>query len=297
MPSTTAPRKTIQVTTSGEYNFAMLPDALLLDNVSDRAIRLFAVLLRAARTKVYPTRVRLAVLLNCSEDSVDRAITELCTNDWLEKVQHGRTKPNSYVLHPANRAYDGPSIDSMLRTREESDSAPVRTHDSAPVRTPLPYKRAFREVLPADSASQQERRPKKWSSREPDDNGEDAPACRNAPAVAHRAGSGAGLAAYFDREARKAFDLKVLGPRPLNARILAGHLKTWLGEGTDPATIKAMIDVYVGAAKTPKHAVPLWQDFLGRKSMLFGKAQKHLESKLDPAERYATTAKERKWES
>lgn len=63
------------------YNepFALVPEWLLDGDVSDRAVRLFAVLHRYADKdgRAYPGRARLADRLRCSTASIDRAIGEL----------------------------------------------------------------------------------------------------------------------------------------------------------------------------------------------------------------------------
>lgn len=59
--------------------FAMVPEWLLDSEVSDRAVRLYAMLRRYADSagRAYPSRRRLGERLGCSEKSVDRTIGEL----------------------------------------------------------------------------------------------------------------------------------------------------------------------------------------------------------------------------
>lgn len=61
------------------YTFGRVPTWLLDAEVSDRAVRLFAVLTRYAdqETQDFPGRRALAERLRCSVDSIDRALREL----------------------------------------------------------------------------------------------------------------------------------------------------------------------------------------------------------------------------
>jgi predicted transcriptional regulator len=63
-----------------ERRFAIIDEWVLDLNISDRAVRLYAVLARYADSethKAYPSRGTLAERLRCSKASVDRAAQEL----------------------------------------------------------------------------------------------------------------------------------------------------------------------------------------------------------------------------
>jgi hypothetical protein len=73
-----------------DRRFAIIDDWILDLNVSDRAIRLYAILSRYADNethKAYPSRVTLAKRLQCSASSVDRATRELIEAGALDKKQ------------------------------------------------------------------------------------------------------------------------------------------------------------------------------------------------------------------
>jgi DNA-binding transcriptional MocR family regulator len=69
-----------------QVRFAILPEWLLDAEVSDRAIRLYAILARYANTEgtAYPSRTTLAERMRCSVDTVDRAMKELVTTGAVE---------------------------------------------------------------------------------------------------------------------------------------------------------------------------------------------------------------------
>lgn len=102
-----------------DRRFAIIDEWLLDLPVSDRAIRLYAILARYADNethKAYPSRATLAERLTCSLASVDRAAAELVSNGAMSK----RLRANSsivYTLHTA--APDG------VVTHDEGGSSPV----------------------------------------------------------------------------------------------------------------------------------------------------------------------------
>ena len=89
--------------------FATIPEWLLEADVSDRGVRLYAVLVRHAdkEGRAFPSRRRLADRLRCSTDSVDRAIRELEAVGALESSHRARDDgsqtSNDYVLRPGGR--------------------------------------------------------------------------------------------------------------------------------------------------------------------------------------------------
>jgi hypothetical protein len=83
-----------------ERRFAIIDEWLLDLNISDRAVRLYAVLARYADNdthKAYPSRDTLAERLRCSTKSVDRAAQELLDAGAMTK-QHRHNSSIIYTL-------------------------------------------------------------------------------------------------------------------------------------------------------------------------------------------------------
>lgn len=104
--------------------FATVPEWVLYGELSDRAVRLFAVLQRHdGDNGAFPSRKRLAQILACSLDSVDRAVKELEVHKVIIRHKRfsdaGGQRSNLYELRlgvaasmrPANRT-DAPHNES-----------------------------------------------------------------------------------------------------------------------------------------------------------------------------------------
>jgi len=81
-----------------ERRFAIIDEWLLNLDISDRAVRLYAVLARYADSethKAYPSRATLAERLRCSRASVDRAALELVDAGAMTKKQ----RHNSSIVY------------------------------------------------------------------------------------------------------------------------------------------------------------------------------------------------------
>ena len=81
-----------------ERRFAIIDEWLLDLDISDRAVRLYAVLGRYADSethKAYPSRTTLAERLRCSKASVDRAAQELVDSGAMKKKQ----RHNSSIIY------------------------------------------------------------------------------------------------------------------------------------------------------------------------------------------------------
>jgi len=94
------------MTVRNSLPFAVIPEWLILEDVSDRAIRLYAVLVRHADKEhhAHPSRRRLAKMVRCSESSLDRAMKELLSVGVM-RVEKRRTEGgdwdvNEYILTP-----------------------------------------------------------------------------------------------------------------------------------------------------------------------------------------------------
>lgn len=87
--------------------FCMIPEWILYDDVSGNAVKLFGILQRHSGTdgQIMPGRQRLAELMRCSTDTVDRALAELAAIGAVEKRPRYRAgtrerTTNSYHLWP-----------------------------------------------------------------------------------------------------------------------------------------------------------------------------------------------------
>lgn len=81
-----------------DRRFAVVEEWVIDANVSDRAFRLYAVLVRYADNdthKAYPAQKTLAMRLRCSTKSVQRATEELVEKKMLEKTQ----RHNSSIVY------------------------------------------------------------------------------------------------------------------------------------------------------------------------------------------------------
>ena len=104
-----------------ERRFAIIDEWLLDLDISDRAVRLYAVLARYADSethKAYPSRGTLAERLHCSKASVDRAAQELVEAGAMKKKQ----RHNSSVVYTLQ--VSSPVTRGVV-TRDEGGSAPV----------------------------------------------------------------------------------------------------------------------------------------------------------------------------
>lgn len=123
--------------------FATVPEWLLDADLSDRAVRLYAVLVRHADRggHAHPSRRGLANRLRCSESSLDRAVKELVGCGALTVTNrpshHGDWDVNDYELRPggvtgeATGGVTGDEGNESPSEREESIESPS---DSLPRR-------------------------------------------------------------------------------------------------------------------------------------------------------------------
>lgn len=120
-----------------DLRFAILPEWVLDADVSDRAVRLYAVLDRFAgeSRRAWPSRETLARRLNCSRESVDRAVRELRSLEAIEvqnrRLDDGQPTSNLYVLR---RAPSSPMTTVVVsgdeqggRDSDEQVAAPMTT--------------------------------------------------------------------------------------------------------------------------------------------------------------------------
>lgn len=106
-----------------QHRFTITPEHLILDpRVSDRAMRLWCRLDRYAgdREVAFPSRETLAIDLDCSPASVDRAVKELCDAGWLKKERRNEGDVNEYVLIVAPEKATQRLIDEARKVRIEA---------------------------------------------------------------------------------------------------------------------------------------------------------------------------------
>ena len=106
-----------------ERRFAIIDEWVLDLDISDRAVRLYAVLARYADSethKAYPSRGTLAERLRCSKASVDRAAQELVDAGAMTKKQ----RHNSSIVYTLQ--VSSPLMRGVV-TGDEGGSAPVMT--------------------------------------------------------------------------------------------------------------------------------------------------------------------------
>lgn len=133
--------------------FAMVPEALLRDAVSDRAVRLYGLLDRylGDHAKAWPARGTMADALECSTDSIDRAIAELEAAGWLIRESGqaaGITNRYRLLDRPRPQAVEtGPvAVDNDARPRRTTAAPPP--HGSGTPAAPVRHKR---EALTRDT--------------------------------------------------------------------------------------------------------------------------------------------------
>lgn len=93
----------------GDRRFAIIDEWVLDLDISDRAIRLYAVLNRYAdkdTNKAFPSRQTLADRLRCSPKSVDRALDELIQFGLLKKQQRHNSSLIFTLVTPVSRGVD-----------------------------------------------------------------------------------------------------------------------------------------------------------------------------------------------
>lgn len=136
--------------------FAIIPEWVVYEAISDRAVRLYAVLRRHANTRLMsrPTRVTLADKMRTSLSSIDRALRELeavgavtIRHRWtdargnyvfVKDAEHQTPAPSAYLLHntPAVVKTKGGRVTrdyTPLVTSEHTVASPVTTPLSSPV--------------------------------------------------------------------------------------------------------------------------------------------------------------------
>lgn len=129
--------------------FAALPVWVLDAEISDRAVRLYAVLqtyLTGRDGAAWPSRQALADRLRCSVDTLDRTIRELVDAGAVE-VSH-RYAPgkqmhtsNTYRIvadHPAGSRTDAATVAAPTRPRSRTDAALKERPNEVDPKTPQP---------------------------------------------------------------------------------------------------------------------------------------------------------------
>jgi hypothetical protein len=142
------------------YTFGRVPTWLLDEAVSDRSIRLFALLTRYAdrEGRGFPGRRTLANRLRCSVDSIDRALRDLVgagavrVEERWDVDRDGARLSNDY--HLLEHREEDPSRTGAAPPGRTAAAAPGRTPAAAPGRTlaaaPAAHQRPLREREPGE---------------------------------------------------------------------------------------------------------------------------------------------------
>lgn len=117
-----------QVTT--DLRFSIVPHWIIKRDISDRAIRLYAVLARfadAETAQAFPGRTRLSKELKCSLRSVDRAVVELEDIGAIRKRQRVKDGVYQSSLYTVVRIEP---VSGVARPRDMDDATPCQDgHD------------------------------------------------------------------------------------------------------------------------------------------------------------------------
>ena len=156
-----------------QVRFAMVPEWILDAEVSDRAVRLYAVLARYAdgSGRAWPGRALLAKRVRCSKDSIDRAMAELVAVGAITKrgrvsadgdqtsnlyvVRHTPHRPDLEVatFRPSTGVDNTPELSTEVaagqrgggRTGAATPAAPVRPErEPSELEPPNPQARTVR---------------------------------------------------------------------------------------------------------------------------------------------------------
>lgn len=96
-----------------DVRFSIVPEWVLHSSISDRALRLYAVLARYADNdtlQAFPSRTLLAKRANCSVKSIDRAIDELLQVGAIEKQRRVKDGHYQSSLYTVRRAASGVTL-------------------------------------------------------------------------------------------------------------------------------------------------------------------------------------------
>jgi len=125
--------------------------ALLVDRDLDHStVRLYLLLAshaRPGRPVAFPSQSRLAGLMNCSTDTIQRSLNQLVKAGWLVKERRGMRRTNLYHLTmPPARAHDWYTDEAVDKAVDgavdnEDDAAPMRHQEAAPMRHPIGSRR------------------------------------------------------------------------------------------------------------------------------------------------------------
>ena len=93
--------------------FAMIPEWVLFSDLSDRSVRLVGILMRHdGEQGAFPSRKRLATILNCSTDSVDKSVKELESYALIKRKKRfnedGSQRSNLFELRLGGAAHRRP---------------------------------------------------------------------------------------------------------------------------------------------------------------------------------------------
>lgn len=149
--------------------FSQVPEDLLdrsVSKVGDKAARLWGLLDRYAGRdgQAYPSRQTLARRLECTVDTVDRAVRELEEKGWLEVQRRPGTTSLYVLLNPFDAELEGGRIDAATRSGDaaflpdgggrifaaQKESQENETPPTPPEGGPRPMRVGRKVVTPAE---------------------------------------------------------------------------------------------------------------------------------------------------
>lgn len=118
---------------SADEYFAIVPESVLYSDASDGAIRLYCVLYRHANNQglSYPSRARLAKMMHCSVDTVDRRVEELRQLGILSvgsRHSESGQRSNTYRVRLRGRKNAAPPLGTDAAPGGRTDAAQNQSH-------------------------------------------------------------------------------------------------------------------------------------------------------------------------
>lgn len=269
--------------------YAGVPRALVTDRaVSDRAVRVYAVLTRFAdrHKRAWPSQKTVAAELDCSVPTIERAVRELRSAGWITVSRRWPGGPNQYVIN------DEPVFDES-----ESDQDPEDDEPEGPDNDCAGSKDGDSTLTPAITSCGQlpsggEAHTKRLSMNE----------TNRAPRWALATTTGIeGLEVGFDpleacglfgtgpmiapakepgsrqlaEELRAAWsrDRPQAMPGDINVKAVAGQISAMRRGGVSTAELRSMINLFVQVKGYLAEGAPPWKSFLARRHVLLLKVR------------------------
>lgn len=247
-------------------HWAMVPDTLIRSGLSDRAVRVYALLVRYANgdRRAWPRQTVLAQKLDCSRATVERAVRELREEGWVTTERREAGGVLEYELHTAPVPPEKRSVPCVPPLTDEGRvpsrmRAPIeREPENETLPTATPPRAAVRDRHQAQESAQRE------AALDP----ERALGIWDEPAPPRRrtvnGDSPMGLALAWRETMREAG----IGALDANVKALAAHFKTMLEQHVTPSQIRAITRLYAAKPGLRNTAASPWRDFLYQRHLL-----------------------------